>query len=69
MKNRDALSPMFFFYFDLQCPIRRGMKNRQEGIKLNWTHQILIYTADVNPKLLGKLKTIEKITCASKDDG
>jgi hypothetical protein len=44
------------------------MKKRQEGMKLNGIHQILTYTADVNPKLLGKLNTIEKIACASNDD-
>jgi hypothetical protein len=46
LKNRNALSPLFF-NFALEYAIRR-IQVIQEGLKLNGTHQLVIYADDVN---------------------
>jgi len=46
LKQGDALSPLFF-NFALECTIRRVQVN-QDGLKLNGTHQLLVYIDDVN---------------------
>jgi hypothetical protein len=51
LKQGDALSPLLF-NFALEYAIRKVQQN-QVGIKLNRTHQLLVYTNDVN--LLGDI--------------
>jgi hypothetical protein len=46
LKQGDALSP-FLFNFVVAYAIKRVQVN-QEGLKLNGTHQLLVYTDDVN---------------------
>jgi len=45
-KQGDALSPLFF-NFALKYAIRRN-QTKQDGLKLNGTHQFLTYAHDVN---------------------
>ena len=58
LKQGVALSPLLF-NVALECPIRRVQVN-QEGLKLNGTHQLLIYADDVI--VGGSVHTIQKIT-------
>jgi len=59
LKQVDALSPLLF-NFALQHAIRR-VQIRQDGLKLNGTHQFLVYTDDVNI-LGGSIHTTKEIT-------
>jgi len=61
LKQGYVLSPLLF-NFALDCAIRRVQVN-QEGLKLNGTHQLLIYADDANI-LGGKRKAL---TVASKE--
>jgi hypothetical protein len=70
LKQGDALSPLLFS-FALQYAVRR-VQVKQDGLKLNGTHQFLVYDDDFN-MLGGSLHTIEKNTetlvVASKEIG
>ena len=70
LHRRDALSPLLFI-FALEYAIRRIQVNRY-GLKLNGTHQLLVYADDVNV-LGGSVHTIKKnaeaLVVASKETG
>ena len=59
MKHGDALSPLLF-NFALEYTIRKVQVN-QIGMKLNGTHQLLVYADDVNI-LEGSVHSVEKNT-------
>jgi len=70
LKQGDALS-QFPFNFALECAIRRVQFN-QDGLKLNGTHQLLVYADDVN--ILGRSvhtvkENVETLVVASKETG
>ena len=69
-KQGDALSPLLF-NFALEYVIRRVQGN-QDGLKLNGTHQFLVYADDINV-LGGSVDTIKKnaeaLIVASKETG
>ena len=70
VKQGDALSPLLL-NFALEYAIRRDQVN-QDYLKLNGTHQILVYAGDVNI-LGGSVHTIKKnkeaLVVASKETG
>ena len=70
LKQGDALSPLLF-NFALEYAIRRAQVN-QDGLKLNGTHELLIYANDVN-MLGGSVHTTkenaEALVVASREIG
>jgi hypothetical protein len=70
LKQRDALLPVFF-NFALEFAIRKVHKN-QVGLKLNRTHQLLVYADDVNlmeDNIDTTKKNTETVIDASKEVG
>ena len=57
VKQRNALSPLLF-NFTLDYATRRDQGN-QDGLKLKGTHQLLVYSDDINI-LGGSIHTIKK---------
>jgi len=68
VKQGDGLSPLLF-NFALECTIRRVQVN-QDGLKLNGTHQLLVYVDNVN-MVGGSIHTVnenaEALVVASKE--
>jgi len=59
LKQGDVLSPLLF-NFALEYALRKVQAN-QDGLKLNGTHQLLVYVDELNT-LGGRIYTIEKNT-------
>jgi hypothetical protein len=55
--KQDAISSLFF-YFALEYAVRMFQVN-QDGLKLNGTHQLMVYADDVTV-LDGSVHTIKK---------
>jgi len=70
LKQGDALLSLLF-NFALDYAIRR-VQVKQDGLKLNGTHQLLAYTDDIN-MLGGSVRTVkentEALVVASKETG
>jgi len=70
LKQGDALSPLLF-NFAVGYAIWRVQVN-QDGLKLNGTHQLLVYADDVNV-LVGSIHTVkensEALIVVSKETG
>ena len=70
LKQGDALMPLLF-NFALEYAIRRVQVN-QDGLKLNGTHQLLVYADDANSlggSVLTTKKNMEALVVASKENG
>ena len=70
LKQRDAQSPLCF-NFVLEYAIRRVQVN-QDGLKLNVTHQLLVYADDVHVpsrRIHSVKKNTEALVAATKDVG
>jgi hypothetical protein len=67
LKQGDALSPLLF-NFALEYAIRRVQANH-EGLKLNGTHQLLVYADDVNMLGGSVHEDTEALVVASKEVG
>jgi hypothetical protein len=66
LKQGDALSPLLF-NFAIEYTFRKVHTN-QVGLKLNETHQLLVYADDILVNLLGdNINTIKKNTEALID--
>ena len=66
----DALSPLLF-NFSLEFAVR-GVQVNQDGLKLNGTHQPLVYADDANissGSLHAINKNTEALVVASKETG
>ena len=46
LKKEDALSPLLF-NIAIECAIR-GVQVNQDGLKLNGTHKLFVYSDDIN---------------------
>ena len=70
LEQGDAVSPLLFNFAFVYAI--RGVQTNQDGLKLNVTHQLLIYADDVN-KLGESIHTLEKnaeaLVLASKGIG
>jgi len=70
LKQGDALLPLLF-NFALEYAIR-GVEVKQDGLKLNGTHQLLAYTEDIN-MLGGSVHTVKEnadaLVVSSKEIG
>ena len=70
LKQGDALSPLLFnFAFEYAI---RSVQVKQDGLKLNGTHHLLVYAADVN--ILGGSvsnikENVETLIMANKEIG
>jgi hypothetical protein len=59
LKQGDALSPLLL-NFSLEYAIKRAQLDK-DGLKLNVTHQLLVYVSDINV-LSGSIHTVKKTT-------
>ena len=70
LKQGDASSPLLF-NFAFECAVRR-LRVNQDSLKLNGSHQLLVYADDVN-RLGGSVHTLKKkaetLVVAHKETG
>jgi hypothetical protein len=64
LNHGDALSPLLFIFAEEN--IIRKVQENQDGLKLNVTHQLLIYADDVN-LLRDNVNTIKRNTATLID--
>jgi hypothetical protein len=69
LKQGDALSPLFF-YFTVEYAIRK-IQVHKDGLKLNGTHQLLVYVDDniVGESVHSIKKNKEALLVGSKETG